>query len=478
MSDYTPSVKRAVRTAGAYRVRQGRGDHEIQYSPVSGRNFVIDGKIKKRKREEMKAIRIFHSYCHREETILGRMREELALLLERPGVDDWWDRKLTTGSDLEEIMQELERADIVTVMLSSGYLASRSCRKELQRVLRGRRERGVKVVPIVVKRCGWKDLDELAGILATPRDGKPIVEWAREEQAWEHVRKSMKQVIDEVEREKCKGLRPKKRFHEEMNGTEFVNSDEGERTLEDLFIFPEVTKHGVNSHGRIYNLKGLRQAWRPTVITGEGESGKTTLLRKIWSDAWKKGDGAILLDGEQLKQGKAQNITRKIFNEQVEGTWSAWQNREERTVLIDNCGGEIKNEMRAYLEENYKYVVYAMSEDEYVKEVRGEKGIGGYRKLSIGPLTHKKQEQLIRKWLGRNKEGKENVTDQKVDQIEDYVNGIVDRNRIVPRYPFFVLSILQTMEGFMPANMEIHSICALLSSTDHSKTMQSRSGNR
>ena len=48
MSDYTPSVKRAVGTAGAYRVRQGKGDHEIWYSPVSGRNFVIDGKIKSR----------------------------------------------------------------------------------------------------------------------------------------------------------------------------------------------------------------------------------------------------------------------------------------------------------------------------------------------------------------------------------------------------------------------------------------------
>ena len=48
MSDYTPSVKRTVRTAGAYRVRQGRGDHEIWYSPISGLNFVIDGKIKSR----------------------------------------------------------------------------------------------------------------------------------------------------------------------------------------------------------------------------------------------------------------------------------------------------------------------------------------------------------------------------------------------------------------------------------------------
>lgn len=45
MSDYTPSVKRDVTAAGAYRVGQGKGDHKIRYSPVSGRNFVIDGKI-------------------------------------------------------------------------------------------------------------------------------------------------------------------------------------------------------------------------------------------------------------------------------------------------------------------------------------------------------------------------------------------------------------------------------------------------
>ena len=48
MADYTPAIKKAVRDAGAYRVRQGKGDHEIWYSPVTERNFVIDSKIKSR----------------------------------------------------------------------------------------------------------------------------------------------------------------------------------------------------------------------------------------------------------------------------------------------------------------------------------------------------------------------------------------------------------------------------------------------
>ena len=49
MADYTPAVKKAVRDdAGAYRLRQGKGDHEIWYSPVTKRHFVIDGRIKSR----------------------------------------------------------------------------------------------------------------------------------------------------------------------------------------------------------------------------------------------------------------------------------------------------------------------------------------------------------------------------------------------------------------------------------------------
>ena len=37
MADYDPEVKRLLREAGCYPVRQGKGDHEIWYSPITGR---------------------------------------------------------------------------------------------------------------------------------------------------------------------------------------------------------------------------------------------------------------------------------------------------------------------------------------------------------------------------------------------------------------------------------------------------------
>jgi len=48
MSDYAPEVKRILQDNGCRFERQGRGDHEIWYSPITNRRFPIDKKIKSR----------------------------------------------------------------------------------------------------------------------------------------------------------------------------------------------------------------------------------------------------------------------------------------------------------------------------------------------------------------------------------------------------------------------------------------------
>ena len=48
MADFAPDVKRVLRDHGCTFVRQGKGDHEIWYSPITNRNVTVDGKIKSR----------------------------------------------------------------------------------------------------------------------------------------------------------------------------------------------------------------------------------------------------------------------------------------------------------------------------------------------------------------------------------------------------------------------------------------------
>lgn len=48
MSDYTKDLKRYLQEAGCRLDRQGKGDHEIWFSPISKVKFVVDNCIKSR----------------------------------------------------------------------------------------------------------------------------------------------------------------------------------------------------------------------------------------------------------------------------------------------------------------------------------------------------------------------------------------------------------------------------------------------
>lgn len=48
MKSFTPELKKLLAEANCYFVRQGRGDHEIWESPISGIRFTVDNSIKSR----------------------------------------------------------------------------------------------------------------------------------------------------------------------------------------------------------------------------------------------------------------------------------------------------------------------------------------------------------------------------------------------------------------------------------------------
>ena len=48
MADYSRRLKAMLREAGCRFVRPGKGDHEIWYSPITRRHFVVDAKIRSR----------------------------------------------------------------------------------------------------------------------------------------------------------------------------------------------------------------------------------------------------------------------------------------------------------------------------------------------------------------------------------------------------------------------------------------------
>ena len=48
MSDFSKELKKLLRGKGCSFERQGKGDHEIWFSPITNIRFVVDSKIKSR----------------------------------------------------------------------------------------------------------------------------------------------------------------------------------------------------------------------------------------------------------------------------------------------------------------------------------------------------------------------------------------------------------------------------------------------
>jgi predicted RNA binding protein YcfA (HicA-like mRNA interferase family) len=48
VAGFTRDLKKILKKAGCKFERQGKGDHEIWYSPISGKRFTVDSNIKSR----------------------------------------------------------------------------------------------------------------------------------------------------------------------------------------------------------------------------------------------------------------------------------------------------------------------------------------------------------------------------------------------------------------------------------------------
>ena len=118
--------------------------------------------------------------------------------LKRSGlIDTWHDRKIVAGDPLDAtIMQQLEESDIVLLLVSADFINSDYCYgREMTRALERHSEGSCVVVPVILRACDWA-ATPLRAVLATPRDGKPIMQWRDRDKAFLDVAHSVRAILE------------------------------------------------------------------------------------------------------------------------------------------------------------------------------------------------------------------------------------------------------------------------------------------
>jgi hypothetical protein len=95
-----------------------------------------------------------------------------------------------------EILKNLERADIIVLLLSNDFIKSDYCYlKEMKRALERDAAGECAIVPIVVRACPFTKL-ELGRIQAIQPNGKPIKQHKDRDLAWLKVTEEIDRVTE------------------------------------------------------------------------------------------------------------------------------------------------------------------------------------------------------------------------------------------------------------------------------------------
>jgi WD40 repeat protein len=143
-------------------------------------------------------VTVFVSYSHEDTLHMEELRKHLTALETTGQVEVWVDRMIEPGADWDgEIDARLNSADIVLLLLSSDYLASAYCRKEMFQAMDRADQGQARLVPVIVRHCDWKHLP-VARFQALPTGGTPIVASANLDEVRAHVTSGVRLIAAEV----------------------------------------------------------------------------------------------------------------------------------------------------------------------------------------------------------------------------------------------------------------------------------------
>ena len=144
-------------------------------------------------------VEVFFSYSHRDEDLRDELAKHLSILQRRGVIDAWHDRAIEAGAERQsEIEQQLNRADIILLLVSADFLASDYCYDVEVRQAMERQEAGeARVIPVIVRPVDWQDAP-FGKLQALPKDGKPITKWDDQDEALLDVEQGIRHTLEDI----------------------------------------------------------------------------------------------------------------------------------------------------------------------------------------------------------------------------------------------------------------------------------------
>jgi TIR domain len=156
------------------------------------------------------SVKVFISYTHTDQELRKKLEEHLSSLLYSGEITIWQDQEIPAGANWEDqINTHLSSADLILLLVSASFIASKYCwNKEVQAALQRHKRGEARIIPIILKPTVWQNTP-LGQLQALPTGAKPVTQWNDQDAALEDVVQGLQKVVAEITLRK-KALREEK----------------------------------------------------------------------------------------------------------------------------------------------------------------------------------------------------------------------------------------------------------------------------
>lgn len=417
-------------------------------------------------------LKMFISYSHKDKFFLNELTKHLKTLEQRGIIEKWHDGELVAGDHINsEIEEHLLDADLVVFLVSADFISSYYCFEvELKKTFDRLYDGAVRIIPIIVRPCKWKDT-VLSRYLAATKDGKPISKYDNADDAWVEVVGSIERAVNKYLESKEgkennnpssieKKLILNSNFVEKLKDTEIVfqHKNKEKILLDDIFIYPDLKNikqeyDGIEKNINSCDLSIFNDLPEKLLIFGSEQSGKTSLSKMLLQCYCNQGSLPLLCNGREIKSTDIDEKLSKLTSEQYNDlTYDDYIVQQRKKLLIiddfDECKLNIRYQNKFLdnaLKSIDKLILISDSSIRYDKAKYIE--LSDYSQYEILPFGNLRRNELIEKWIGIGRIETIAIGElyNENDRVTRHVNSIIRKN-ILPSKPIYVLTIIQLLD--------------------------------
>ena len=269
-------------------------------------------------------------------------------------------------------------------------------------------------------------------------------------------------------------LSDKMRSYLEDPGISLRHGERGLLKLQDVFLYPdlvEITMRGDRLGQRITgeHFLSLLDSSPKMVITGDTESGKTSLAKTLFLDFLQNGVVPVLIDGirKPPRGDRVFGYIEQLFADQYSASHLETYrqtNKDLRAIIIDDYDklpltSQQKKEFLLNLSSSVQYLVVLSHDitsdlEELSHPTRMSANPQEMVHYRIQPFGYVGRNKLVERWmlLGESADPTDSSFLRQLQGINETLNTLIGKNYIPP-YPVYVLSVLQARDNATPIDI-------------------------